>query len=220
MNPPRSSTLAATLVATALLIGCASPEAPTAAAGPEIDWDNPIPDGLNVSDVDAAPLPFTPIEPSGLGTAKEIVTTPSDVSVRGQAIIWVFDHPTFGTFWLSEQLGNQTAASAEFKALATQPKEGCVEETSPGAEEQFGEGAGPAIVCYFGRHEFAETASGREVFVTSGETSTAVHWFVELTAAEKDSLKGVVESPAIEMVVIGPSSTFKVEDAMAAANLV
>lgn len=209
-----------------LLAACGAPNelpGPVANAGidaDDINWGDPIPDGERVSDVAALALPFTPIEPTGLGDALKIEATPPTIKVGEQAIIWVFDHPTLGTFWVSEQLGDPAAAQAEFEALASQPKEGCTEESTSNNDEVFGDGSGPAIVCYFGHHRFAKLSDGTPVFVTSGENTTAVHWFEELAPADSDALPEQLKQAAIEVVVIGPSSTLTESDALTAADLV
>ena len=76
------------------------------------------------------------------------------------------------------------------------------------------------MVCYFGHHSFAKLSDGTPVFVTSGENTTAVHWFEELAPADSKALPENMKPAAIEIVVIGPSSTLTEADALAAADLV
>lgn len=189
--------------------------------GFELDWDYPIPGGETVVELADVTLPFNPVDPTSLGSPLRIMVTPPDVPIEAQELIWVFEHPEFGRFFLSERLANREARWAEFEGIASQPAEGCSEEPpSDLDEEQFGEGAGPTIVCHFGQHDFATTDTGVEVFATSGDVTTAVHWFVPLPPEQETLLEARVASPAIEMTVIGPSGQFTPNDALTIAGLI
>lgn len=208
------------LSACASATGAGDTQEATQAEGVGPNWDFPIDGGREVANPHSADLPFTPISPKDLGTPLRILVTPENVALPSTEIVWVYDQPGGGRILLIEHLADVGPTQAEFDGLAAQPT-GC-ETQSPSAEDatNLGEGAGPRVVCFGGRHYFTELTPGEQVFVNSGEVTTAVHWFAPLSASEKQALGDVFGDPEIELVIMGPADQLSEEEALAAARSV
>lgn len=100
-------------VGVTLLAGCArSPEvAADSQQQPTPDWDDPLVNGVEVSTVDEtlSLLQFEPRVPSELGDpARLLITDPTSAEVVFRDFAAVFDHPSYGRFWLIERVAELT----------------------------------------------------------------------------------------------------------------
>jgi hypothetical protein len=89
---------------------------------PVIDWDRPMgTEGLQIPDADAAKdlLAFSPMVPSdSLGAPTAVwLSNPSFEALQGREIIFVYDHPKYGQFFVEEQVSQTTQAHLEALAV-------------------------------------------------------------------------------------------------------
>jgi hypothetical protein len=87
--------------------------------GPEVDWDEPLVNGSQVSTEEEAALilPFDPAVPTALGQpTKLLVTDPASAELSERVMAIIYDHPTYGRFWIVEALSEMT--QGELEALA------------------------------------------------------------------------------------------------------
>jgi hypothetical protein len=135
----RQGSLAAKGVVVVLLTACAhvgarssntSPVLDTSSApSGSIDWTHPLSDGMAVDSIAEAAkyVTFVVVSPRGLGDPIAIyVDDPKQISGDGAVMALVYDHPRYGTFWVTEQDPSPTAASFadQIKACQEVPCDG------------------------------------------------------------------------------------------------
>jgi hypothetical protein len=130
------------LVAVLVLAGCARGGGvvkPGAASdqpgGSTPDWNNPLA-SLGVVVVDAAAaaplLPFSPVTPSSkMGVPIKVVTTdPHRIDQSERSIVWLFNDPAGGVFWVAEGLTQVSQSQLEKEATGCDHSSGCEGEWS------------------------------------------------------------------------------------------
>lgn len=113
--------LSLTVVVALQGVGCASPQSSRTsytgggrAGSRPIDWSTPIPSGVSEPSVGAAQrvLPFQVIEPKGLGDAEAIfVDDPQKIRSPKRTLVLVFEDPSLGRFWVSEQASEESVST-------------------------------------------------------------------------------------------------------------
>ncbi len=71
--------------------------------------------GVQVADVkEAAPyLAFTPVVPRALGPAAKFFISGNKPDMSARSLIWVYDQPVYGRFWVEESISETTQASID-----------------------------------------------------------------------------------------------------------
>jgi hypothetical protein len=91
-----------------LPINCEGPSLPP--------WDDPYRGhGIQVADLkEAAPyLAFTPVVPRALGPAAKFFISGNQPDMSAKELIWVYDQPVYGRFWVEESIAETTQASID-----------------------------------------------------------------------------------------------------------
>ena len=72
-------------------------------------------DGVRVADLKeaAAYLAFTPVVPGALGSAAKFFVSGNKPDMSARSLIWVYDQPVYGRFWVSESIAETTQASID-----------------------------------------------------------------------------------------------------------
>lgn len=80
--------------------------------------------GVQVADVkEAAPyLAFTPVVPRALGPATKFFISGNEPDMSAKSLIWVYDLPVYGRFWVKESITDVT--QAEIDSMRNNPT-GC-----------------------------------------------------------------------------------------------
>ena len=71
--------------------------------------------GIQVADLkEAAPyLAFTPVVPTALGPAAKFFISGNNPDMSARSLIWVYDQPVYGQFWVEESISETTQASID-----------------------------------------------------------------------------------------------------------
>jgi len=102
---------------------------PRTCEGPSPQWDNPYASaGIEVADVnEAAPyLAFTPLVPRALGPATKLFVGGNKPDMSAKSLIWVYEPPVSGPFWVTESISEITQAS--INSMTNNPT-GCSKES-------------------------------------------------------------------------------------------
>ena len=182
----------------------------------KLDWSVPFANAVELPSVASAHIPFVPRVPSpalGEGATPTIFETdPSTTLTIGRQIVWAYNSPQFGQFFIYESLAPGPGTLAEWRNLAD-TKEGC--HAVP-ATEYFGEGTS----CHYGKDTLT-TINGKTALISEGNNTTAVSWLEpfqpqgEQPPALEESLGG---PPFVEVTIIGPSGEFTAGEARALAT--
>ncbi len=80
--------------------------------------------GVQVADLkEAAPyLAFTPVVPRALGPAAKFFISGNKPDMSARSLIWVYDQPVYGRFWVKEEITETT--QAEIDSMRNNPT-GC-----------------------------------------------------------------------------------------------
>ena len=102
------------------------PTGQRAPAPPSIDWDHPIV-GVTVASSSEAygHLSFTPTLPVKMGAPLRIMVDDAHSNRAGRQIAWVFQHPIYGRFVLTESITTFTQASLDALSDCTKSTGGC-----------------------------------------------------------------------------------------------
>lgn len=190
-----------------------------AVAGP--DWDRPIAGGIEVAGAAEAGLPFTPNEPDGLGIPVRILIPPPDaVSAAETEIVWVYDHPKYGRFFLAQHVVERSTTEREYLELSSQVP-GCKEIPATAEDEKnFGVGVGPRIECHAGGLSLRTIRGGVSALLHEGGVTTAVHWLEPVSGPGMETISQRFRDPALEIVVMGPAGALSAAAALEIAELV
>ncbi len=138
-RPGRGSTATAFAIALVTLSACAQAGSRSTNGGARtdtspapsgsIDWAHPLTHGIAVDSIEDAAqyVTFRVVSPAGLGAPVAVyVDDPKEISGYGAIMALVYDDPTYGTFWLTEQNPSPTAASFadQIKACQEVPCDG------------------------------------------------------------------------------------------------
>jgi hypothetical protein len=154
-----------------------------------IEWGNPFPGAEEIPTLDLAipNLPFDPLLPGGVGAPAKIFIGRADNPVD-TALIYVYDHPTFGVFYVTQHLlqipPDQAQASLE---RLGQP---CSDE-----------------VCT-GTWGLEQLRDGRTAVLAYGSPTQPGTNFVEF----------IDQTRNIRISVVGPPDTFEPQEAVDVAN--
>jgi len=95
---------------------------PGPGGAPAIDWNQPVPDGVELSSLqEAVPLlSFVPATSPQLGLPTDVIVSPSVVPIEHRFVVMRFDHPELGVFLVQQQPLARPAddAQASLEALA------------------------------------------------------------------------------------------------------
>lgn len=101
-------------------------------SGPPVNWDSPLPAGIQIPDASAASLAFDPNVPDELPTPIAIFATdPAHAPLALREIAWVFGKDMDSRFVVRERIVSVTSTQREYAELAALPS-GCVEEPDGG----------------------------------------------------------------------------------------
>jgi hypothetical protein len=213
--------LAASFLALSACGGLRSGAAPASSSSQGmIDWEHPIPDGVEVDSVAAAELLFDPNVPGQLGPNERIVVSSPELAAPvNQEIVWVYDNE-FGPFLVVEHVVDRITTWQEYVDIATTPA-GC--ETIPATQkdqDELGAGAGPRIECHAPGNSLTTIRGNVDAYLHEGQITTAVHWLEDVGGPGIAILEGQYDVPALEVTVIGPAETFSTSEALEAAERV
>ena len=130
----RVTLLILVVVGTAGCGGLHAPRAGTPSGTPPpipartINWEQPLRGGVIRDSVQDASdeLMFAPIAPAGLGTPEKIlITDPGASDLPDRTIVFVYDHPVFGTFSIEELRATITQEQLERLLTCGEEEVGC-----------------------------------------------------------------------------------------------
>ena len=114
-------------VVTFLIVSCTRGADQEQEGGPLPDWVDPLVNGVNVSGVDEAVslLGFEPRLPAELGNpVRLLITDPESAGMASRDFAAVYDHSTYGRFWIIERVSEMS--KAELRSWAEcDPAAGC-----------------------------------------------------------------------------------------------
>jgi hypothetical protein len=164
------------------------------AAGP-IDWGKPLPETESFPELAEAAerLSFPPLQPGGLGHPAKILVTRADItSASERFLVYVYDHPLFGIFYVQQRQleGPRDEAQASLEAL--------------GSPDWCPRGH----VCP-AKRSLVELANGQTALLVLSPSSRSGTNFIEFLSPV---------SP-VRVEVVGPPDTFDAGDAATVADL-
>jgi hypothetical protein len=133
-------------------------------------------------------------------------------------LAWVFGTGQTPSYVVFERLVSGEGTADEWQRLSTQ-KEGCTPIPSSDLSG-FGEGASGER-CFAGTESLVSLSDGTTALLHAGQTTTAVHFlapFKPANTSASDAVAAAYPSPALEIVVIGPTQTFSKEQGTSIAN--
>jgi len=140
-----------------LNVSCTRPADQAQEGGPVPDWDEPLVNGVEVSGVDEArsSLAFEPRLPAELGSpARLLMTDPDSVGPASRVFAAIYDHSSYGRFWVIERVSEMTQA-----------------------EPRSWTKCDPAIGCE-GARTLITVGDSIEAILREGPNATAVVWLV------------------------------------------
>jgi hypothetical protein len=142
-----------------------------------------------LADAEAA-IDFEPLAPTQLGPPAAIILTPPAAMGEDQVVVFVYDHPTFGIFYIKERKVDTSVAESQaaIEQLATMP---CPEDAFCSARNA------PAVLA-----DRRKAALQLSKDLRGGNT-------IEFIDAER----------ALWIAIVGPPETFDAVKAVAVANL-
>jgi hypothetical protein len=209
--------LAATMLVAVSCAAAAEGRSPGVSdSGP--DFRQPLPVTIEV--LSQAGLAFTPRVAHGLGTATKLVARGRSVPAVFRSVAWVYDHPTYGTFYVKESIiDGRSARGSWAEEVSRSP--GC-QTLTPGDLEGFGSGAS-GTRCSYGGSSFVTIRGATQAFVEELEQATFLHWLEPARGLDPVALapyRANVPEPMMEVLIAGPAPEFTAEDAAAVAELV
>jgi hypothetical protein len=163
-------------------------------------WHQPLP--VTIATTAEARLAFAPRVP-GLGAPTEIVWRGMEVPAAFRGIAWVYDDPTYGCFYVREQIVDERSTRGAWADQAAQSP-GCRTLTPEGSVAAPGE---ETIECVYGDSSLVMIRDGTEAYLEETEFATALYWLEpvpEMKAAAVARYATNFPEPILELLVMGP----------------
>ncbi len=164
-------------------------ERPAAGGEPVADWNDPLVNGVEVSGTQAAStlLPFVPRLPAELGDpGRVLVTDPASADREARVFAAMYDHPSYGRFWVIERVAEMT--QEELRSWAE-----C--ERTTGCE---------------GSWSLVTVGDGIEAILIEGPVATSVVWLSGQVSFDvvgpADTLTGKEAVEIADLVAIGKTA--------------